>query len=290
MSLSISMLYKITRKDKKVTLKREEDEDTSIREHITKIEEPLYNAKWERQNVILDISKLAILANLCDSLEWIADKIDAIGKPKSGITSVSRNVVPTPSENLAPSYRTLADRCLISLRAEYRMHCFYYLDNLKRSNYYLNEEALEPDYFINDLSKDLSINEEVMSSSLPTIKKRFLFDGLAQLISNILIRYTQKVGKVSMFGIKKLIRNLFALQQSLTNIIVSQENYFDRVRKYYELFFLTEDELLGHITSAVLSKQIPFNYDAYKAIFELKAVGKKVNEKYTMSLKQLVPN
>ena len=41
--------------------------------------------------------------------------------------------------------------------------------------------------------------------------------------------------------IKKLIRNLFALQQSLTNIIVSQENYFDRVRKYYELFFLTED-------------------------------------------------
>lgn len=39
-------------------------------------------------------------------------------------------------------------------------------------------------------------------------------------------------------------RNVFAVQQNLTNIVGSKEQYFDRARKYYELLNLAEEVFL----------------------------------------------
>jgi hypothetical protein len=42
-------------------------------------------------------------------------------------------------------------------------------------------------------------------------------------------------------GVKKMIRNVFAVQQSLTNIIAFRETHFDRVRRYYSLLNYSEE-------------------------------------------------
>lgn len=45
-------------------------------------------------------------------------------------------------------------------------------------------------------------------------------------------------------GIQRICRNIFALQQTLTNITMTREVALDHARHYFELFFLTPEVLL----------------------------------------------
>lgn len=42
-------------------------------------------------------------------------------------------------------------------------------------------------------------------------------------------------------GIQRICRNIFALQQTLTNITMTREVALDHARHYFELFFLTPE-------------------------------------------------
>lgn len=42
-------------------------------------------------------------------------------------------------------------------------------------------------------------------------------------------------------GIQRMCRNVFALQQTLTNITMTREVALDHARHYFELFFLTPE-------------------------------------------------
>lgn len=61
------------------------------------------------------------------------------------------------------------------------------------------------------------------------------------MIAKILISSAQYLQVINDAGIQRMCRNIFALQQTLTNITMTRELALDHARHYFELFFLTPE-------------------------------------------------
>ncbi|XP_077120559.1 exocyst complex component 4 [Ranitomeya variabilis] len=245
---------------------KREDEEDFIRAAFAKESEVLIGNLGDKlipQNEIMtDVSDLKALANLHESLEWLAGRLKfAISNLPSaqtmspGADSLSSVDIPAVSEiilqtlnELAHSFQDMSDRCLLVLHLEVRVHCFHYLIPLaKQGNYAIvaNVESMDYDPLIVRLNKDISGIEEAMGASLQQHKFQYIFEGLGHLISCILINGAQYFKRISESGIKKMCRNIFVLQQNLTNITMSREADLDFARQYYEMMYNTADELLN---------------------------------------------
>ncbi|XP_005365857.1 exocyst complex component 4 [Microtus ochrogaster] len=250
---------------KQLRPKREEEEDF-IRAAFGKESEVLIGNLGDKlippQDILRDVSDLKALANMHESLEWLA------GRTKSAFANLSTSQMLSPAQEshvnmdlppvseqimqtlseLAKSFQDMADRCLLVLHLEVRVHCFHYLIPLaKEGNYAIvaNVESMDYDPLVVKLNKDISAMEEAMSASLQQHKFQYIFEGLGHLISCILINGAQYFRRISESGIKKMCRNIFVLQQNLTNITMSREADLDFARQYYEMLYNTADELLN---------------------------------------------
>uniref|UniRef100_A0A8D2L106 Exocyst complex component Sec8 n=1 Tax=Varanus komodoensis TaxID=61221 RepID=A0A8D2L106_VARKO len=243
--------------------KREEEEDFT-RTAFGKESEVLIGNLGDKlipqQEILRDVSDLKALANMHESLEWLSGRMKtafsnlSVGQTPSGqeghasgeLPPVSEQITQTLTE-LARSFQEMADRCLLVLHLEVRIHCFHYLIRLaKQGNYAIvaNVESMDYDPLVVQLNKDISAIEEAMSASLQQHKFQYIFEGLGHLISCILINGAQYFKRISESGIKKMCRNIFILQQNLTNITMSREADLDFARQYYEMLYNTADELL----------------------------------------------
>uniref|UniRef100_A0A8D2PQX4 Exocyst complex component Sec8 n=1 Tax=Zosterops lateralis melanops TaxID=1220523 RepID=A0A8D2PQX4_ZOSLA len=93
----------------------------------------------------------------------------------------SEQILQSLSE-LARSFQEMADRCLLVLHLEVRVHCFHYLIPLaKQGNYAIvaNVESMDYDPLVVRLNKDISAIEEAMSASLQQHKFQYIFEGQA---------------------------------------------------------------------------------------------------------------
>ncbi|KAL1506092.1 hypothetical protein ABEB36_005520 [Hypothenemus hampei] len=124
-----------------------------------------------------------------------------------------------------------------------RVQCFHYL--LAQAHH--NKETHEPDPKVSELSKVLANVDEAMTSSLHPRKCKYIFEGLGHLIAKILISSAQYMQVIDNVGIQRMCRNIFALQQTLTNITMTRELALDHARHYFELFFLSPEEILNGI-------------------------------------------
>ncbi|XP_049669696.1 exocyst complex component 4 [Accipiter gentilis] len=250
---------------KQLRPKREEEEDF-IRAAFGKESEVLIGNLGDKlipqQEILRDVSDLKALANMHESLEWLAGRTKAAFSNLSTTQTVSpgqdshasmehlpasEQILQTLSE-LARSFQEMADRCLLVLHLEVRVHCFHYLIPLaKQGNYAIvaNVESMDYDPLVVRLNKDISAIEEAMSASLQQHKFQYIFEGLGHLISCILINGAHYFKRISESGIKKMCRNIFILQQNLTNITMSREADLDFARQYYEMLYNTADELLN---------------------------------------------
>ncbi|XP_059581731.1 exocyst complex component 4 isoform X2 [Alligator mississippiensis] len=249
---------------KQLRPKREEEEDF-IRAAFGKESEVLIGNLGDKlipqQEIMRDVSDLKALANMHESLEWLAGRTKAAfsnlstAQMSPGQDSHASMELPPASEQitqtlseLAKSFQEMADRCLLVLHLEVRVHCFHYLIPLaKQGNYAIvaNVESMDYDSLVVRLNKDISAIEEAMSASLQQHKFQYIFEGLGHLISCILINGAQYFKRISESGIKKMCRNIFILQQNLTNITMSREADLDFARQYYEMMYNTADELLN---------------------------------------------
>uniref|UniRef100_UPI00358E8F40 exocyst complex component 4 n=1 Tax=Myxine glutinosa TaxID=7769 RepID=UPI00358E8F40 len=236
-----------------------ECEEEYTRAVNAKESEVLTGNLWEQaipeQAILQDCSELKSLANLHESLEWLASRLRTYfvgllseqGKELPNEQATVNEQITQTLTGLARDFQEMADRCLLVLHLEVRVHCFYYLIPLaKQGNYAIvaNVESMDYDPLVVKLNKDITAMEEVMSSNLQPHKFHYIFEGLGHLIASILINGAQHFKRISESGIKKMCRNIFVLQQNLTNITMSREADLDIARQYYEMLYTTPDELL----------------------------------------------
>ncbi|XP_051911425.1 exocyst complex component 4 [Hippocampus zosterae] len=248
------------------TRQKREDEEDFTRAAFAKESEVLTGNLGDKlipdNEILRDVSDLKSLANLHESMEWLAGRLKAFfaSLPQgSGLALCSsdsqamgdgernREQILQTLGDLCRAFQDIANRCLLTLHLEVRVHCFHYLIPLtKQGNYAIvaNVESMDYDPLVVKLNKDISAIEEAMAAALQQHKFQYIFEGLGHLISCILINGAQYFKRISESGIKKMCRNIFVLQQNLTNITMSREADLDFARQYYEMLYNSADELL----------------------------------------------
>lgn len=109
-----------------------------------------------------------------------------------------------------------------------------------QGNYNASYEAAEPDSHIVDLTTDLVQCDELTSVNLPKDVRRYVFAGLGKLMEHMTIYNARHLRFPNEFGMKKIVRNIQALQQSLRTLNMDQEETeFERAKRYYALFSLS---------------------------------------------------
>nr|CAD7203089.1 unnamed protein product [Timema douglasi] len=231
--------------------------------------------------ILSDVGQLKGLAQLQESMEWFSSSIlmfaselprSIASSPSILVTSEGIPAMPESTVNsllqLGQEFEELANTCLLVLHLEVRVQCFHYL--LPRPNTYnrfagAGVDSQEPDPKVLELSRVLISIDEAMNSSLQLRKSKYVFEGLGHLIAKILISSAQYLDKIDEPGIQKMCRNIFALQQTLTNITMAREIALDHARHYFELFYLTPEEIL----SGVMEKGAEFSELEYMNAFQL---------------------
>ena len=166
----------------------------------------------------------------------------------------------------------------------------------------MDHEVAEPDPHIVDLNSELGKCDDAVSLALAPKQQRsvtfklsrsasvandrstrFVFEGLGQLMEHLLIANTRFIRGASANGIKKLLRNTLALQQSI-KILTSDDSSateFERAKRYYALFFLSPTvRPFRPLTGPVLMKtpqemlegvrqKQQYSFDEYKSMLAL---------------------
>lgn len=77
----------------------------------------------------------------------------------------------------------------------------------------------------------------MISTRLPAKERHYAFVGLGHLLEHMLIKGARHLKLPNAYGVKKIMRNILALQQSVKTLTQDiQHTEFERAKQYYLLF------------------------------------------------------
>merc|ERR1712223_212153 len=230
-------------------------------------------------NLLYDANQLRSLAQLQESLEWFSKALLTLvtGLKASNANSFGVAHLPKLSENSiktltsrALEFEELSDTCLLVLHLEVRVHCFHYLHSIWKgpagAQFSGGHDSTEPNLQVTTLTKDLLLIEDALSHSLQERKIRYIFEGVSLLVAAIFIGAAMDIRKINENGVKKMCRNIFAVQHTLTSSITgSRETALDTAKQYYELCNQRPQEILN----GIVEKGPMYTQEEYANIIKL---------------------
>ncbi|CAM4866133.1 unnamed protein product [Rotaria socialis] len=183
---------------------------------------------------------------------------------------------------------TLSYDILLVLFLEIRLHCFYHLSLLFRNaSHYASVIDADPDENIMTLNRDLTRLQETLHSALNEKKFSFLFQGFGFALATILIRSAPRFIHISETGVTKMCRNIFAIEQTLTQIRTVGDAELMRVNRYCEFLHATRaDEILAIIEE----HRSEYTEHDYIYLLQLKHLGFPASESVECNLTSLQSN
>lgn len=217
----------------------------------------------KQENLIRDDNKLILLASLSDSLEYVADTIERLGKAstrtsnrreENGTIHHTRTGSTPPKDliSFADEYRKLAIDCLKVLRVEMQLETIFHLQLMTSREYLEDQDAEEPDDFVISLVSQISRRDEEMAPFLAGVKRSYILGGICSVAANASIKALAEMKSINLFGVHQICRNSIALEQALSAIpSMNREAVqlrLDHVRTYFELLNMPFEALLAFIT------------------------------------------
>ncbi|XP_027111493.2 exocyst complex component SEC8 [Coffea arabica] len=220
----------------------------------------------KQENLIRDDNKLILLASLSDSLEYIADSIERLGKTSKKVYnqveengrlktprhSRTTSTAPKDLASFAEEYRKLAIDCLKVLRVEMLLETIFHMQEMTSRQYLDDQDAEEPDDFIISLTSLITRRDEEMAPFIAESKRKYIFGGICGVAAHAFIKALTDVTSINLFGVQQICRNSIALEQALAAIpSINSEAVqlkLDRVRTYYELLNMPFEAMLAFIT------------------------------------------
>ncbi|WVQ83526.1 hypothetical protein IAT38_005667 [Cryptococcus sp. DSM 104549] len=240
--------------------------------------------------------KLEALGNLSQSLRWFIDgllDLQAVAEepfspdgeqPDLDVLAVAPPLAADSDEPRLPltramaqrfqaiilTYEQLAEMVLNTIRLEIRCRMICNLGaSLRKGDFRLESEALEPDSDVLDLNANLNETEELAERTIATEDRSFIFRGLGQLGDYCFITLASKHMKVvNAAGVRKIKRNILSLQQTLRGIApASGEGVLARAVAYWDLFERGPKEMLEDLKN--MEGKPPYSFEDYNAMLNL---------------------
>ncbi|CAH8852739.1 unnamed protein product [Trichobilharzia szidati] len=166
----------------------------------------------------------------------------------------------------AKELNRLSEACLLMTYLEVRIQAFNYFGTLPEDvTYWCPLDDVDVDKYVTDF---LLFIEQVKDLSIHTFSRhkfRFIFDGLGDFISQLLLRLIPQIERMNANGNKKMCRNVYRLQQALTTLTESHESDLIRVKQLYELFFLTPESVVNRL----MEQGTAFDHTVYANLLHL---------------------
>ncbi|KAI0249495.1 Sec8 exocyst complex component-specific domain-containing protein [Lactifluus subvellereus] len=253
-----------------------------------------------KEDLISPLRKVSALCNLYRSVSWFTaglnllkavpeDSLSPISalqmEPTSAttpFTPVHPSLVPAgPDEQLQlplsremalrfhallKTYDQLSELILHTIRIDVRCRVAHYLDlAIRHGNYRIDREIGEPDPHIIDLNSELGEYHDIVSSTLPPQEQKFVFNGIGFLMDDLLIHNARHIPLANALGMKKISRNILALQQCVKTVVRdARDGELLRAKQYYSLFSHNPQDMLASIR-----KQQTFTFEQYEVMLNL---------------------
>jgi len=164
---------------------------------------------------------------------------------------------------LLRTYEQLAEMVLFTLRTDIRCRAIHYLSlSIRRGNYQLEHEPIEPDPHVVELNIEIGKCDDASVASLPEKDRRFVFEGLGSLMEQVLISGSRRLQIVNEHGVKKILRNVVALQQNLKTLTDGpRDTGLERAKQFYGMFSLKPSEMLKSIKA-----KPQFTFEEYRSM------------------------
>ncbi|KRZ10049.1 Exocyst complex component 4 [Trichinella zimbabwensis] len=140
----------------------------------------------------------------------------------------------------------LAANCLLMLHLEVRVHCFYHLLPLFQLTAFVGSNQ-QIDQQVIHLNKDLMQMHDALSGFFQPYKLKYIFEGLGHLIAAIFISACQNISRINDAGKKRICRDIYTIQQCLSNLTGEREADLDQARKFYQLLYKSPDDILNSV-------------------------------------------
>lgn len=144
------------------------------------------------------------------------------------------------------TFEIIRNGALVALRYDLRCKAIYYIGrSFKEGEWLLNSEPGDSDQYIGMYNKEAFAVENKLNNILNDKEKNGVLVGLPRFLSKLMIQGSYIIPKINTNGIKKILLNIFTMQQMLRNVMSDPESVdFTKPSVYYELFTKHELELL----------------------------------------------
>ncbi|XAR52331.1 hypothetical protein NMG60_11020331 [Bertholletia excelsa] len=268
------------------------EQDTDVAVGVeAEISDLLYKLKpIKQENLIRDDNKLILLASLSDSLEYLANSIERVGKACPGAANQleddskrknthharTSSAPPKDLASFTDDYRKLAVDCLKVLRIEMQLETISHMQEMTNRVYLEDHDAEEPDDFVISLTAQITRRDEEMAPFVAAEKLNYIFGGICSVAANASIKALADMKSINLFGVQQICRNSIALEQAVAAIpsIDSEaiQLRLDRVRTYYELLNMPFEALLAFI----MEHENLFTAAEYASLLKVQVPGREI--------------
>lgn len=155
------------------------------------------------------------------------------------------------------TFEKIRDRALLALRYDLRAKAVYYFSrSFKETDWLPKTEPGDGDQFIGQYNKEVFSVDTRLNSVLKPGEREGVVVGLPTFLNELMIRGSEVLYKVNSHGIKRIMLNIYTLQQMLRSVMQYPDLVdFTRASKYFEAFTLKEPMLVAEINK----KDTPFS-------------------------------
>jgi exocyst complex component 4 len=140
-------------------------------------------------------------------------------------------------------FRWIRDDCLLSLRYDLRCKCLFYIGkSITQNDWFLSSEPGDADRFISMLNSEIYSMNNHLQDIFSQQQRDGIYVGLGEFINKVLIEGSEQIEKINANGVKRIMLNIFILQQLLRNLLSNPETVdFTRSSAYFAMFTLNDN-------------------------------------------------
>lgn len=180
------------------------------------------------------------------------------GRSSAAIAERSENVYLTLNQemagrfdNVVQKFESIRDNALIALRYDIRLKGVYHIGQSFKDDFVLPTEPADADQYMTLYNKEIYYIGAKVHDVLSPEEEDCVFIGLPEFMNTAFIQGSEMVKVANANGIKKIILNIFTLQQMLRSVIKKEVNVdLSSSSRYFELFTASEQTLLPRLTNS----------------------------------------